>query len=111
MQSQARIFDLFTKMIRDVPARAVLKALALECKTLEDDLNQNRSVLTLDVFSILYFGQFVSMAKRGKTMCVVEAFPPEHIEFYKETIVRLVEANQLLPSAVVEFDQTFTIGV
>jgi len=111
MKTQVRIFDLFTERIRDVPAKAVLSALALECEMLEDDMSQNCSILTLDIFSILYFGQFLRLAKLGKAMCIVEGFPPAHVKFYKETTAKLVEAKQLPPSAVVEFDNAFKIGV
>jgi hypothetical protein len=111
MESSVRIFDLFSKMIRELPARAILKALAQLCKTLEDDLNKRRSAITIDAFSILYFGQFVRLAQLGKAMCVVESFPPEHIEFYRETITRLVQSEQLPASAVAEFDKAFAVGL
>jgi hypothetical protein len=37
--------------------------------------------------------------------------PPEHIEFYKETIVRLVQANELPPGAMGQFDFAFSPAV
>jgi hypothetical protein len=101
------IFSLFTRTITSLPVEAVIKALDLEGKMLEDDFEHQRLALPEDAFSILHFREFVRMAKFGETMQSISPLPPDHIEFYKETIVRLVQANQLPPSAMKQFDSIF----
>src|ERR1700723_1867891 len=101
------IFDLFTRTITDLPIKAVIKALDLECKMLEEDFAHNRLAMPKDALSILCFWQFVRTVKSGETMRCVKPLPAVHIEFYKTTIVRLVQANELPPSAMEQFDCTF----
>jgi hypothetical protein len=107
---ELQVFGLFAKMINGLPARAILKALDLECKTLEDDFEHHRSALAEDAFSILSFRQFVRMAQLGTAMHCIKPLPPDHIEFYKNTIVRLIQADELPASAMKDFDFTFTSG-
>lgn len=102
-------FDLFARMITDLPACVVVKALDLECKMLQEDLKHQRVTLPQDAYSIFNFRQFVRMAKFGEPMQCVKPLPLEHIDFYKQTIVRLVQANQLPPSAMEQFDYTFSL--
>jgi hypothetical protein len=101
------IFDLFTKMISDIPPQAVLKALDLECRMLEQDEESHRTDLPEDASSIMSFRQFVRMIKEGEVMHCVRPLPPDHVELYKNTIVRLVHAGELPESAMNEFDFTF----
>jgi hypothetical protein len=49
---ELQVFGLFAKMINGLPARAILKALDLECKTLEDDFEHHRSALAEDAFPV-----------------------------------------------------------
>jgi hypothetical protein len=100
-------FDLFTRTIAALPIKAVVKTLDLECKMLEDDFERQRLASTEDAFSILCFRQFVRMAKSGEAMQCVKPLPPDHVEFYKETIVRLVQAEELPASAMKQFDYAF----
>jgi hypothetical protein len=100
-------FDLFARTITDLPVWAVVRALDLECKMLQDDFEHQRLTLSDDAFSILYFRQFVRMAKFDEPMSCVKPLPPDHVEFYKKTIVRLVHSNQLPPSAMEQFDHRF----
>jgi len=100
-------FNLFAKTITNLPAQAVVRALDLECKMLEDDLEFHRLTFPEDAFSILCFRQFVGTANIGKAMHCVKPLPQDHVEFYKETIGRLVQANELLPIAMENFDYTF----
>ena len=102
-----RFFNIFTKMIAGLPAQAIPKALELECKMLEEDLECNRLALSEDTASVLCFSQFVQFAKQGRLMHCTKSLPPDHIEFYKETIVRLVHANVLPQSAMDQFDHAF----
>jgi hypothetical protein len=96
-------------MITDWPATAVIKGLDLECKMLEDDLEFHRLSFPDEALSIMCFRQFVRMAKFGEAMQCVKVLPPDHVEFYKETIVRLIEANELPRSAMEQFDHIFNL--
>jgi hypothetical protein len=102
-----QIFGRFTRTITNLPAEAVIKALDLECKMLEEDLDHQRLSSSEDASSILCFRQFVRMAKFGAAMRCTKALSPDHIDFYKETIVRLIQANELPESAMEQFDYTF----
>ena len=104
-------FDVFVRTITNLPTLAILKALDLECKTLECDLESHRLMSTEDAFSILCFRQFVRMAKQGKVMRCVNPLPPDHTEFYKATIARLIEVKELPQVAVEQFDYTFHLGL
>jgi hypothetical protein len=110
MNAPFHIFDLFVRMITDVSAREVIDELDLERKMLEQDLWRRHLPLTQEAFSILRFCQFVHTAKTGGEMCSVEAVPPEHIEFYKTTVVRLIQANELPLSATDQFDHVFVMA-
>ena len=109
MDSYPHSFDDFIKLISGVPDRTILNTLDLKYKLLHVDLNHNQLDLTDDACSILYFMMFVRATTSGKSIaCIV---PPDHIEFYKKTIVRLVQAEQLPPSAMDNFDFTFVPGI
>jgi hypothetical protein len=101
-----RIFELFTGVIADLPPEAILKVLDLECDMLEKDAKNHRPVPE-DAFSIFYFREFVRTIKLGKVMRHVKPLPADHIEFFKKTIVRLVQANELPQAAMDQFDGTF----
>ena len=103
------IFGVFSRMINNMPPQGVLKALALECKMLEDDCERNRSGLPEDAVSILCFYEFTSMVKMNNVMRCSTHLPPDHIEFYKATIARLIEAEELPPSAMNDFDYSFSL--
>jgi hypothetical protein len=102
-----RFFNVFTKTIARLPVQAIPKALELECKMLENDLECNRLAISEDTTSVLCFSQFVHFAKQGRVMRGTMPLPADHIEFYKETIVRLVHANVLPQSAMDQFDHAF----
>ena len=111
MSARFHIFDLFSRMISDAGAGAIVEELDLECRMLEDEQWRRHLPLTPEEFSILRFGQFIRAARTGREMCSVEAVPPDHIEFYKTTVLRLIQANELPIAAASQFDQTFTIAV
>lgn len=104
-----QIFRIFSNVIRNLPTPAILKTLDAECHMLEDDMEHYRFNMTPDVLSILCFRGFVKMAKAETVMRCYLRIPPEHVEFYKETIVRLVQAGELSPSAMEQFDEAFLI--
>ena len=94
-------------MISELPAQCVLKALDLECQMLKNDLENNRLPLPEDALSIFYFREFLHAAKLGRTMNCSGPVPPDHVEFFKETIVRLVQGNELPQTAMEQFDSAF----
>jgi hypothetical protein len=106
-----RIFDLFARMITELPTQCVVKAVDLECQMLKNDIDHNRLPLPEDAFSIFYFREFVHAAKLGEILNCSRALPPDHIEFFKETIVRLVQADELPPAAMELFDCAFVNDV
>jgi hypothetical protein len=107
---QLRVFELFAKMITDVPAQGVFKALDIECQMLKSDVEHNRLPLPEDAFSIFYFREFVHAAKLGRPLSSSKPLPPDHVEFFKKTIARLVQANELPQSAAEQFDCAFVRG-
>ncbi len=96
-------------MISKTPTKAVLRALDVQCKMFEDDLKLCRTGLTEDTRSILNFQQFVRMAKEGNVGRCSAYLPLDHIEFYKETISRLVHAGELPASTIDRFDYAFSL--
>ena len=104
-----QIFRIFSKMIGNIPASAILEALDVECKMLADDVKHSRLNLTGDALSIFCFRGFVQMVKRGNVPHCSTHLPPEHIEFYKETIIRLIQAEELPSSSINEFDCAFIL--
>jgi hypothetical protein len=106
-QAVMRIFSVFSRMISNLPAQAILKALEAECKMLQDDFENYRIGLSEDALSILCFGQFVKMIKTDSMMRCSSHLPPDHAEFYKETIIRLIHAGELPDSAMDQFDHAF----
>lgn len=60
------VFSAFSKTIGNIPVQAILKKLDLECKMIQDDLEYGRLEAGNSSLSILYFGQFLQMTKRGE---------------------------------------------
>ncbi|HTV39787.1 MAG TPA: hypothetical protein VMF08_04375 [Candidatus Sulfotelmatobacter sp.] len=104
-------FETFAKTISRLPSECVLKALDMECKMLETDNEHRRLDAIDDALSIFSFRQFLRMAREGQAMQCVRRLPPDHIEFYKETIVRLVHAGEIPKMAMDQFDYTFVSAV
>jgi len=104
-----QIFSIFSRVIRALPSPAILQALDAECKMLEDDVEHYRSNVTEDILSILCFRVFVQMAKADSVMRCILRMPLDHVEFYKETIARLIQAGELPPSAMDQFDDAFVM--
>jgi hypothetical protein len=103
------MFRVFSKTISHLPAQAVLRTLDAECRMLRDDVTRFGRELTGDGLSILCFGEYVRMVKAGSVMRCSRHLPPDHIEFYKETVVRLVHAGELPALAMNEFDYAFLL--
>jgi hypothetical protein len=78
---------------------------------LEEDVEHHRLALDGDALSILRFGRFVRMVKSGEVMRRLEFIPLDHLEFYKETLVRLVNATELPASVMEQFEYAFPLNV
>jgi hypothetical protein len=102
-----RLFELFAKMVTALPVRAISKALELQCKMLEDDIERYRINFPEDTRAILSFQQFVLRAKLGQATEGVKTFSADYLEFFKETIVRLVQEKELPSAAMDQFDHAF----
>jgi hypothetical protein len=108
---QYESFDLFEEKIITMPAKSILGALDLECKLLEEDLGAFRSSFAEDEFSILCFRQFVRSVKSGAGVFPRRCLPPDHLELYKHTVVRLVHVAELPPEAMDAFEGSFVAEV
>ena len=104
------VMDDFAKTVETLSAGAILNVLELESKLLEFDPENYRLYLPADAYSIFCFRQFVRSVKLGKTTSRCKPLPPEHVKFYRQTVTRLIEANELPQSARQQFDNTFSIA-
>lgn len=103
------IFSTFARMVDALPSKAVLNALDVHCRMLEDDLAFNREDAIDDAFSIFSFRMFVRAAKMGKRMRSTVILPEQHLAFYRKILARLVQANELEPIVVDEFNRIFLL--
>jgi hypothetical protein len=104
---RVQIFEIFARTIANLRVQCILKALDLECQMLKSDVESKRLPLPEDASSIFYFREFVNTVKLGRALKRGRLLPPDHAEFFKETIVRLVQANELPQAAMDKFDFAF----
>lgn len=104
-------FDLFAEKIITMPAKAIVDALGLDCKILEFDLRAYRPAFAEDEYSILCFRQFLRSAKSGSRVYPRRCLPPDHLELYKHTIVRLVHEAELPSTAMEDFEGAFVAAI
>ncbi|HTR41998.1 MAG TPA: hypothetical protein VMH87_10325 [Pseudomonadales bacterium] len=102
-----RLFELFAKMVAELPVRAIPRVLDLECLMLEADARNQRLAFPEDARSIFCFWHFVQAARAGHIMLSPKPLPPDHVDFFKETTLRLVHADELPASAIGQFDDIF----
>ncbi len=100
------LFESFSEMLTSIPARGIPKAIELERWMLEEDLRKRRALSLEDAVSILGFCRFVKAAVNGEAIFPVIA-PVAHINFYKKTVMQLIEAGELPYTAQEQFDLTF----
>lgn len=103
------VFGVFSKVISGLPIQAVLRTIDLECNMLENDQKHHPWLVDRDASSIISFRRFLKTITLGKTLGHFNPLPPDHLEFYRETIVRLVKANELPSSAMEEFEHAFPL--
>ncbi|HUA65818.1 MAG TPA: hypothetical protein VME24_08230 [Alphaproteobacteria bacterium] len=90
-----------------LPGKAIVQALELEYRMIQNDFERNRYPLTEECHSILYFREFVQVVRVGGEVFFTRPFPPEHCEFYRQIVVRLIDANELPREALEKFDKLF----
>jgi hypothetical protein len=102
----SRRFELFKEMVGSVPAKGVLRAIALEEWMIKDDLAHHRDLLVEDIVSISGFCHFLHAARSGETLSH-GSLPVEHLPFYQEVVKRLVDAGELPYAAQEQFENVF----
>ena len=81
-------------MIENLPIKAVLRAVEIERRMLEDDVAYRRSPHTMDENSILDFCHFLTAVARG-SYAVPGNSSLKHVAFYGKIVDRLVDAGEL----------------
>jgi hypothetical protein len=104
-----RLFGSFSSMIASIPVSGIPGALELEYRMLEDDLMYKRISDTEEVVSVLSFCRFIRAVADGSNILPVE-LPNDHVVFYREVVIRLVEAGELPANAIEQFSRTFPSG-
>ncbi|HEV2319801.1 MAG TPA: hypothetical protein VGV18_08635 [Verrucomicrobiae bacterium] len=100
-------FNLFAEQVISMPAKDIVDVLDLSCKLLDDDLYTHRSAFAKDEYSILCFRQFIRLARSGGAVYPKRCLPPEHLDLYRHTIVRLIHVDELPQTAIEAFDKAF----
>lgn len=103
------LFERFAEMVERLPARAVISAVILERKMLEEDLAHDRTVPINDVRSIIAFSEFLENAP-DKTRLSKAIVPIQHLSLYRATVKRLVEAGELPCECAGLFDAAFSVS-
>jgi hypothetical protein len=97
--------------LETIPVRAVLKTLELESHMLREDLLKGRAVSVSEAQSILEFYEFIRSVKAGSPVRrTAFASPLHHVAFYRKTVDRLVEAEELPVTAKAQFETAFVEG-
>jgi len=93
-------------MVERLPTKAVVSAVELERRMLEDDLARKRTVPMEEVSSIIAFCNFLENAADADHAPRV-GVPLYHLGFYRATVKRLVEAGELPYETAALFDNAF----
>ena len=94
-------------MVERLPVRAVVSAVILERKMLEDDLAHQRNVPINDVRSIIAFSEFLENVPDINRLPKA-VIPIQHLGLYRSTVKRLVEAGELPWESAGLFDTAFS---
>jgi hypothetical protein len=93
-------------MLENLPAKAVLKAVATERHMIENDLKNKRVTPNQEVVSMIAMCQFLEAAAEGKTV----ALPKMMLEQWMScegVVLKLVAAGELPKSVGDHFDTAF----
>lgn len=100
------LFEAFAAMIERLPTKAVVSAMELERMMLEDDIAHQRTLPMDEAHSIISFCNFVENGGDPEHAPHV-AVPHYHLDFYRATVKRLVEAGELPYEVGALFDNAF----
>lgn len=100
------LFESFCEMLESIPTKAVLRAADAERKMVAEDLEKKRTEPDEYVTSILSFCDFLIRAVTGGYISL-PSLPVEHCAFYRKVVHRLVEAGELPPEMITQFDGIF----
>jgi len=101
------LFEQFAAMVERLPSRAVVSAVILQRKMLEDDLAHKRTLPVNDVHSIIAFSDFLENSP-GTGHLSKTTVPIRHLRLYRATIKRLVEAGELPWESTALLDAAFS---
>ncbi|HEY5297125.1 MAG TPA: hypothetical protein VIK59_04310 [Verrucomicrobiae bacterium] len=101
------LFDSFRGMVNDIPVKGIPRAIQLEHGMVERDLLYKRAVDMEEAESVLSFCKFFEAVTHGATILPTR-LPLQHVAFYREVVVRLIEAGELPLKAKSQFDRTFS---
>ena len=102
----SRLFETFRETIDSLPAEAVLKAVTVEWRKLEEDLAEGRTLPSQDTESILTFCRFLVGSAFG-ALVWPSTIPIEHWTFYVKTVGRLVAAEELPQNVKEDIEAAF----
>ena len=103
----AQLFELFSEMLQNLPAKAVLRAARLQRQMLEDDLVHKRTMPLDEARSIVAFCNFIENATDAVRAPKVHV-PIQHLGLYRNTVKRLVEGGELPYETGALFDGAFS---
>ena len=102
----SRQFETFRETIDRLATEAVLKAVAVEWRKLEEDLAQGRTRPSEDTDSMLAFCRFLVGSACG-ALVWPRTIPIEHWTFYVKTVGRLVAAEELPQNVKEDIEAAF----
>ena len=105
----SHLFESFSQMIGEMPAKGVITAVELQHRMLADDLARKRTLPLEEAHSVLSFCRFLAAAKAGDQIPRT-VLPAVDTDFYRKTTERLVEAGELPREARERFDTAFSVA-
>jgi hypothetical protein len=104
------LFESFCDMLESIPVKAVLRAVDVERKMVEDDLRKKRTERDEYVTSVLSFCNFLMLAVCGN-YAAIPGLPADHRAFYSKIVQRLVDAGELPSEIKGHLDEIFSPAV
>ncbi len=101
------VFEPFCEMIDGTPPKAVLRTVEHSCHQLQNDVFSKVVPYGQEVISILTFNRFLASAN-GYIEFTPGILPAPHLVFFRKTVARLVEANELPADSLKWFDKEFS---
>lgn len=102
------LFRTFSGMVEQLPPESFFAFVEKQQRMIEEDLIHKRLFPIEDTISILKFCRFFEAKATGRSI-LPSILLPEHVAFYRRIVERLVEAGELPPYALHEFDAKFPV--